>query len=133
MVILYYLQLAKQNNIDFNVDVSVPSEITVTNNDLCVLLGNILENALDACVIQNSCDRKIIMRGRINNNCLLFTIDNTFENDVKKDADDVYFSTKHSGNGIGIESAKAIVERYNGVMRTEQKDGFFYVSVMLNL
>jgi len=133
ILLVYYSQLSKQNGINFSVEISVPAEIKVSDSDVSVLIGNILENAIDACSVQKSKERKIIMHGCIKNSCLLFTIDNTYENDIRKDADGVYSSTKHCGNGIGIESAKAIVERYKGIMRTEQKNGFFYVSVMLNL
>jgi len=133
MLLVYYSQLSKQNGINFSAEISVPAEIKVSDSDISVLIGNLLENAIDACSVQKSKDRKIIIHGCIKNSCLLFTIDNTFENDIRKDADGVYYSTKHCGNGIGIESAKAIVERYKGIMRTEQKNGFFYVSVMLNL
>ena len=133
MLLVYYSQLSKQNGINFSAEISVPAEIKVSDSDISVLIGNLLENAIDACSVQKSKDRKIIIHGCLKNSCLLFTIDNTFENDIRKDADGVYSSTKHCGNGIGIESAKAIVKRYKGIMRTEQKNGFFYVSVMLNL
>lgn len=133
MLLVYYSQLSKQNKIDFSADVNVPTDIKASDSDLSVLIGNLLENAIDACSIQKSKDRKIIMHGCIKNNCLIFTIDNTYENDIKKDSEGIYSSTKHSGNGIGIESAKAIVKRYNGIMRTEHKNGIFYVSIMLNL
>ena len=133
MLLVYYSQLSKQNGINFSAEISVPAEIKVSDSDISVLIGNLLENAIDACSVQKSKDRKIIMCGCIKNSCLLFTIDNTFENDIRKNADGVFSSTKHNGNGIGIESAKAIVKRYNGIMRTEQKNGLFYVSVMLNL
>lgn len=133
MLILYYSQLAKDNNIDFAVEVIVPADIIVSDCDLCVLVGNILENAMDACINQKSDNRQILLRGRVANNCLLFTIDNTFENQIRKNSDGVFLSTKHSGMGIGIESVKAIVERYNGVFRAQEKKGMFYVSTMLNL
>ena len=133
MLLVYYSQLSKHNEINFSADISVPAEINVSDSDLSVLIGNLLENAIDACSVQKSKDRSIIVHGCIKNSCLLFTIDNTFENDVNKTLDGIYSSTKHSGKGIGIESAKAIVERYKGIMRTEQKDGVFYVSIMLNL
>lgn len=133
MLILYYAQLAREKNVELIVDVYVPSKITVSDSDLSVLIGNLLENALDACIAQKNSERQIVLRGRMENSCLLFTIDNTFENDIKKNMDGLYLSTKHSGTGIGIESARAIVERYNGVIRIQQKSGFFYVSVLMNL
>jgi sensor histidine kinase regulating citrate/malate metabolism len=133
MLILYYSQLSKSDNIDFAVDINVPCCITVSDSDISVLVGNLLENALDACSSQKKRERQIVVCGRIENNCLLFTIDNTFENNIRKNPDGVYFSSKHSGTGIGIESARAIVERYKGILRTEQKNGVFYTSVLLNL
>lgn len=133
MLILYYAQLSKNSNIDFAVRVNIPKEISVPDNDISVLLGNLLENAIDACMGQKSDDRRIVFCARIKNGCLLFTIDNTYEIEPKKNKDGIYLSSKHTGTGLGIESAKAIVRRYHGIFRTEQKNKKFYISVMLNL
>ncbi len=133
MLISYYAQLSINNNIDFVAHVNIPNDISILDNDLSVLLGNLLENAIDACCSKKNQDLCIVLSGRIENNCLLLTIDNTYEIEPKKNNDGIYLSSKHSGTGLGIESAKAIVKRYHGFFHTAQNNGKFYTSVLLKL
>jgi len=132
-IVFYFASLAKEHNIDFQVQLSVPKDISVKEHDLSVLLGNLLENALHACREQKTGDRKIIMKGKFDHHSLVLTIDNTFENDLQKDENGNLLTTKTHGQGIGIKSAKKVVENYNGYFHTEKKNNLFCVSLMLNL
>lgn len=98
-----------------------------------MLLGNLLENAVEACILQPEGNRHIIVRGQLKNNSLFLTIDNTFNGKILQDNNGVYISTKHSGAGLGIESARQIAMRYNGIFEVIQKNGMFCVSVLLKL
>lgn len=59
-VLLYFAQQAKSNGIDYIVKADIPSDIFLTETDISVIFGNLLENALDACkkrkkaIIKNS-------------------------------------------------------------------------------
>lgn len=48
-VLLYFAQQTKSNGIDYIVKADIPSDIFVTETDISVIFGNLLENALDAC------------------------------------------------------------------------------------
>lgn len=133
LLLLYFEQQAKDNNIVFSVHTDIPEKLNIAENDLSVLLGNLLENAIDACLTQAADYRRIIIRGKQKDDAFLLTIDNTFEGEIKQDQNGTFLSTKHSGTGLGIESARQIALRYNGVFQAEQKDGMFYVSVLLKL
>ena len=100
---------------------------------ISVLLGNLLENAVDACAEQKSKDRRIIIKGKGDAHSLIFTIDNTFENEIKKNKHGELLTTKPTGNGIGVNSAKKIVQRYNGFFSADVKNDMFCVSFMLTL
>lgn len=133
LLLLYFWQQAKENRIEFIVYANLPEHLNIAENDLSVILGNLLENAIDACTAQTEGNRKIIIHGKSEGGAILFTIDNTFKGEVKRNSEGIFLSTKHRGTGIGIESVKYIVRRYNGIYRTEQKDGMFFTSVLLNL
>lgn len=82
--------------------------------------------------MQSSTDRRIQLKSSYKNgNIFVLTVDNTCENKVKKDKEGVFLSTKHKGNGIGVESVKNIAQRYQGVCRIELENGMFRISVML--
>lgn len=133
LLLLYFAERAKDNGILFSVHTDIPEKLNIAENDLSVLLGNLLENAIDACLTQPEHHRQIILHGKLIDHALLLTIDNTFKGIVRQDKNGNYISTKHDGTGLGIESARQIALHYNGTFLVEQKDGMFYVSVLLNL
>ena len=101
--------------------------------EFCVLVGNLLENAVDACAdtdaeIQSFIRLHVVQTG---SSMLSITADNTSSGSPNWSGDKL-LSTKHSGYGIGTESIRMIAERYSGDARFRWKDGIFYASVMLN-
>ncbi len=130
VVIAYFAQLARNNGIEYIVKTKIPEKIRIGKTELSVLLGNLIENAMDACT-QNG-GGKIIIRASYEAHSLCFAVDNTFDGKAKKDRDGAFLSTKHKGRGLGIESVKSIAERYNGICKFEYDDKMFYASVMLN-
>lgn len=129
-VLLYFAQKAKDNGIDYIVKADIPSEIFVSDTDISVLFGNLVENALDACREEKSDDRKIIICAGLTGNALCITVDNTFTGTLRQALDGELISTKHKGLGLGTQSVKNIAEHYGGICRFETKDGMFCASVM---
>lgn len=121
------------SSFDFQVQIAVSQDMPVDEHDISVLLGNLLENAVDACITQENERRRIVVKGDGDSHSLVFTIDNTFVNVIKKDKNGQLLTTKPAGNGIGVNSAKKIVERYNGFFSADAKEDMFCVSFMLNL
>lgn len=133
VLLAYFSQLARENGIHCSIRIHVPQQLSIPDNDLAVLIGNLVENAIEACIAQTKGEKKLLICGQTQGSKLLFTIDNTFDRPVRKDRSGVFLSSKHTGQGIGIESAKAIVQRHNGQLRIEQNDGMFCVSVLMKL
>lgn len=128
-VLLYFAQQAKDNGIDYIVKTDIPSDIGIPETDISVMLGNLLENAVDACKEEKSDDKKIIVRAAVDSTSLCVTVDNTFSGAPKHTADGEFASTKHNGTGLGTRSVKSIAEHYGGVCRFETHDGMFQASV----
>lgn len=108
----------------------------IPETEFCVLLGNLLENALDACQTgrpESETSQPFIRVCAIQTgtSTLSITVDNT---SVFKPTwiNEKLVSTKAAGSGIGTESIRMIAEQYRGDARFEWKDGVFYASVMLN-
>ncbi len=133
MVLAYFAQVAHENRIRFDVKMDIPATLSVSDNDLIVLLGNLVENAVEACCSQQNGERIIRICGKQSGLDLLFTIDNTYDNPIKKNTSGVYLSSKHSGEGIGIESARSIAQRLGGYLEVYQQEGFFCVSIAIRL
>lgn len=132
-LLVYYAQIAWEYHIDFSVQICLPQNISISDPDLTVLFGNLLENACEGCMTVPSDQRRICLRGEIlNQSSFVFTLDNTFSGmlQMKKGQ---FLSTKHKGTGIGIRSVQDIVSNYNGIAKFETKDNMFCVSVVLTL
>lgn len=77
-VLLYFAQQAKDNDIDYIVQADIPGDIFVSDTDISVLFGNLIENAIDACKEESGDDRKIDIRAMLKGSTLCVTVDNTF-------------------------------------------------------
>lgn len=129
----YKRKLAEERNIQWESDVQLPGSNCVDSFDLCVLFGNILDNAIEACErmrSNNMCFIKI--NAKIVKKCFLVEVKNS--TDLKK-VEEVRHTHKENTewHGIGIQNVEDMVRRYQGVLEMELKEGVFSVSVLLPL
>ncbi len=127
----YFSGMAAENNIAFSARIELPPQVDIPDDVLAVLLGNLLENAIQACLQEH--DPVITVRSKMDGNAVFFKISNTFTGNAIKSPDGLYFSTKHEGIGIGLRSVQSIAKEHRGIMKAGQKDGAFTVSVLLNM
>lgn len=131
-VLGFYAHKASDAGIDMEILFHMGTEPVIPEPELCILLGNLLENALDACSASFPGQAKIrVCARKMNQKLLSITVDNTSLT-PPTDQHGVLLSSKHPGRGTGTESIRVIAERYHGDARFEWKDGMFYSSVMLN-
>lgn len=132
-LISYYAQLAEEKKIRYEAKIAIPQELSASDADLTVLFGNLLENAYDGCLTLPEDQRAMCLQIAVENgNALVFSISNSYDGTVKKQ-NGHYLSTKHRGQGIGVESARNIAERYNGTFAIDEQTDHFRVSGMLLL
>lgn len=132
-VISYYAAQARNAGTAFSAKTAYPKDCPVSDTDMTVLLGNLLENAVEACK-RDTADTKFIklrvkQKGE---SMLLIMVDNSCVSTVAFE-DGTPLSSKRDGVGIGVASVREIAARYGGVAMFEQKGGVFYASVRLML
>lgn len=122
---------ARDLEIPIDVRAEISQNISVSGNDLCVLLSNALENALHACQKQREkglsgmvevfmCEKNGKIFLRIINSC---GADVLFDRGIPISAE--------AGHGLGVRSICAIVKQYEGIYDFSVKDGRFILSVTL--
>ena len=130
-VLHHYAEQAVRHQTDMEVSARMEEKTIIPQPELCVLLGNLLENAIEACA-GSKAPRIIRLHIRQQGKQALYlTLDNTSDQPPKSDGGR-FLSSSHDGFGIGTESVRVTAKRYNGDTRLEWKDGMFYVSVMLS-
>jgi signal transduction histidine kinase len=130
-ILRYHIGMARREGILIDTRLELPKNTGINDTDLCVIIGNCLENAIEACR-KVSGEKFIKIHSKLSGKLLAITIDNSFDGILKK-ADDVLLSTKHEGEGIGTSSVKAIAKKYHGSAQFEVKDNVFQASVMLRI
>ena len=133
-LLLYFAQLAKNNDIDYDVIVAdIPKQIKIPETALSVILGNLLENAVEATSLVTDRPKKIEIKVKTSHDSVFIKISNTFNGTLKRDKSGKFLSTKHEGRGIGLTSVRNIIKQYNGICEISQDDGMFSVTVFLNI
>lgn len=132
-ILKYYMSIAMRHNIDFKVDVNIPEDINIDNLDLSIVIGNCVENAIDACnKITDKSKKYIIIKTEIKGFNLVFKIINSFNGQVIKEDNIIKTSKDGEGHGIGLSNVKKITEKYNGFFDVRYTDSEFRVSIVMN-
>lgn len=119
-------QRAKQASISWECQVQFGKHMEADDFDLCVILGNILDNAIDACE-KSQGERWICVQSGIVKDFLLLEVKNsTEEKELPKPSKAAFRE-----HGIGLNNVREAVEKYNGAVNIELKDQVFAISVLL--
>ena len=130
-VIGYYCALAEQENIPFCAKADIPAQIPIDEMDMCLILSNLLENALDASMRTAKARQQIQMEAYMHSgHLLLIQVRNTFDREVCE-KNDVFQSSKRKGDGVGIQSVRRICEKNGGANTFAYDNGVFTAKVML--
>lgn len=130
----YFRDLAAQADTDMTLSIDIPEAFPILEADLCIILGNLLENAVEACKRMESGQRAIRLKMSMpSSQTMVIIIENSYEGKIRVSPDGNFLSSKGTGRrGIGISSVLNITEKYNGIPRFEYRNNTFKVSLLLN-
>ena len=125
------ISLALNHQIKVDYKAVVPEKLTVTNIDLCVLLGNLIDNAVEACDLMN--EKKFIrLYIGVFKSQLYISVTNSTKELVRK-LDEEYITTKRGNHGHGLKRINNIVNKYDGFINRKNEPGVFVTEIMLPL
>ncbi len=125
---------ANEKNIKWECDVQIPKDIySIREFDLCVLFGNILDNALEACGrMRNGESCFINIQAKTVKKCFLIEVRNSVDM-AEKRVDGFTNKENPREHGIGLLNISDVVRGYHGILNLESEKGVFITSVLIPL
>lgn len=132
-ILHHYLALAEQAGIKLTVKSETLKSLPCHESDICVILGNLLENALDACFRQTEGERFInVVISTRNLNTIALMITNSCDADIRRSGDGFLSSKRnYTSVGMGISSVEKITDKCHGTAKFEYSDNIFTAKVLL--
>lgn len=127
-IINYKASVAKKHGITIGLDAFVPYDAVFEDTDLYSLLGNLLDNAIEAAKDVPKEERHIKLRIRAANTNLFVSLENPYSGELCK-KNGHYLTTKpdKAEHGLGLRMVRDIVERHHGSMEISDAAGRFRV------
>lgn len=127
------ISLAQSKNISVDAAASVPEKIRVSDTDICVIIGNLLDNAIEACCkLENSNERFIRIYIGLLKQQLYISVSNSVGGKIKKEGK-TYFTTKNENHGFGLKRIDKIVSKYGGYINRQDETDVFATEIMIAL
>jgi sensor histidine kinase regulating citrate/malate metabolism len=125
-ILSYCRQRANRIGADLLLDVSVPSFIDVNQIDLTVIMGNTIDNALEALEDVVPAQRKLHISLRQSEFYLFYEITNTYDFTVAKKSYE-----NRTFRGYGLRNVRSCVDKYGGSFNVNDKKGEYTVTIMI--
>lgn len=132
VILQHYAGMAENCGIEMEVVADIPQEPGIPDTDLCIIFGNLVENAAEACNGQKEGTRYIKVSARMKGRQLIVMVKNTHGNVIDKRSG-IFYSSKHEGEGVGLPSVRKVAEKYQGIMKAEYDKSYFSAYVILNV
>lgn len=129
-ILNYMLEKAKRAGADIDVKVSIPNTPICSSFDLNVLLGNLLDNAIEG--VAGCREKKLYFAMKLERGVLHIAVENTFDGQLHMKQGQHRSGKKNDEHhGIGLQNVRSIVDKYGGQLKIEHKEGVFMVDAIL--
>ena len=125
------ISLAKSKNVPVKADAHIPVALTISEIDLCVIIGNLFDNAIEASLALPESERMIRVYMDMKNTQLYMSFTNFTATKKQKKTGSIFKTTKGKGHGFGLVRIDDIVERYGGYLSRNSEDGAFTTEILL--
>ncbi len=128
----YKLYDISKKGVKLNYKVIVPPDLPMSDFDLTIILGNIIDNALEALGHVTSNQKLLDISISYNRDRLIITVRNSFDGQVKIENDRLQtMKASKENHGIGSMNIESIVKKYNGGLTITHDAEFFTIDAIL--
>lgn len=129
----YYDAAAKRAHTPVVWQLDLPQKLPLPEADLCMMLGNLMENALRASEALPEAERRVQVLCRMLSPAMLgLIVENRYDGVLRRRSGKL-LSTAHPGSGVGLLSVQTAAGRYHGEVTIETEKQIFRVNILLNI
>lgn len=126
------ISLAKSKGIDVKATAYIPVALRISDLDLCVILGNLFDNAIEASAALPEEQRLIRVYMDMKETQLYISFTNFTAGKKMRKKNGLFSSTKREGShGFGLVSIDEVVHKYGGYLSRNSEDGAFTTEILL--
>ncbi len=127
---------ANECGIQTSVDLMIPKSFNINDLDLCVILGNVLTNAIEACQrIDDGGSKYIDFKMKYKRGIILIEVKNSYNIMTIHEKNGKFISSKSfrrsNENGMGLDNIEATIKKYNGVLDLEMNEDEFVIKLVI--
>lgn len=125
------ISLARSKGVPVRADSRIPVKLSISDLDLCVILGNLFDNAIEASVKLPESQRLIRLYMDMKGSQLYISFTNFAPGGKLTQAGGRFSTTKGSGHGFGLLRIDSVVKRLGGYLRRASEEGAFTTEILL--
>ena len=125
------ISLARSKDIPVTADAHIPVTLKLSEIDLCCIIGNLFDNAIEASLQLPPEKRLIRVYLDMKNTQLYLSFTNFTAGKKLRRAGGLFPTTKGEGHGFGLLRTDAIVKRLGGYLSRNSEDGAFTTEILL--
>ena len=125
------ISLAKSRDIPVQVEAHIPVRLKMSELDLCCVIGNLFDNAIEASLALPPEERLIRVYLDMKGTQLYLSFTNFTAQGKREKRNGRFLTTKGEGHGFGLVRVDDIIERYGGYISRNSEDGAFTTEIML--
>lgn len=133
-IINFKYAVAKEYGIEFSLKIFIPEELPIAQCDIGVVLGNAIDNAIEAVKDCKNKEKVIEISMGVKKEAWVLVIRNPYEHELKKDKTGMLLTTKQEKriHGYGIKSIMRVAEEYQGEAIIDTENGLFSLTLVIN-
>ncbi len=128
------VSIARKNNIEVNCTAKVPDDLKISDVHLCAIVGNLMDNAIEACekITEGTAPRFIRIYIGLFKSQLYISVSNSTCEKHRRRLNELVTS-KLGEHGFGLRRIDKLAEKYDGYVNRKNEPGIFATEVMLPL
>ena len=118
------------------IDIAIPKKINIDDMDLCVVISNLLTNAIEACQkINDDCSKHIKYIMKYKKDSIIIETKNSYDVKNIKEASGKFASSKafrrNNELGLGLSNIESVIKKYNGIFDINRNESEFIVTLII--